>query len=307
MLDEIFKKIQASQTTQPGGYKSTKNENILSMDPGKTKEGNTYLVRILPYLKKPEATFVSFMNHGWESKKNGKYISIPCLKTWGRQEKCPTCETRFAELKIGSDAAKAKARLLRQKTTNFVNAYVIDSPNKDDIGKVKIIRYGAEIDKILKAAVSGEDAEEFGMKVFDLSPAGVDFRIRVTSKGEGREAMPTYATSKFVSKPHDLGLSGKDIQAILDLAHDLTALMPERKTDADIEKVLNEHYFTNQDRANPVTEYVSDEAVEDDDAPPFKEEPKAKPAKQSKAISASTENVDQKVEDLLAEFSLPSE
>ena len=302
MLDEIFKKIQASQTTQPTQNKS-KNENILQLEPG-----NTYIVRLVPFIKKPESTFVSFHNHGWESKKNGRYISIPCLKTWGKGEKCPICEIRFAELKIGTDAAKAKARLLRQKTTNYVNLYMIDTPNADDKGKVKILRYGAELDKIIKAAVTGEDADEFGMRVFDLSPEGVDFRIKVDTKGQGREAMPTYAMSKFVSKKHDLGLSQAEIQAIYDSAHDLTALVPERKSDAEIEKVLNEHYFTNQDRPVAVTEYVSDEE-ENDIRGSYNSSPAyhAEEERETKSITTSTSNVDDTVSDLLKEFSLPED
>jgi hypothetical protein len=303
MLDEIFKKIQASQVTQPTQNK-TKNENILQLEPG-----NTYIVRLVPFIKKPESTFVSFHNHGWESKKNGRYISIPCLKTWGKGEKCPTCEIRFAELKIGTDAAKAKARLLRQKTTNFVNLYMIETPNADDKGKVKILRYGAELDKIIKAAVTGEDADEFGMRVFDLSPEGVDFRIKVDTKGQGKEAMPTYAMSKFVSKKHDLGLSQTEIQAIYDSAHDLTALVPERKSAAEIEKALNEHYFTNQDRPVAVTEYVSDEEENDirggynSNAPAYR----AEEERETKSITTSTSNVDDTVSDLLKEFSLPED
>jgi hypothetical protein len=303
MLDEIFKKIQASQTSQAQPTR-TKNENIVQLEPG-----NTYIVRLIPFIKKPENTFVSFSNHGWESRKNGRYISIPCLKTWGRAEKCPTCEIRFAELKIGTEAAKTKARLLRQKTTNYVNLYMIETPNAEDKGKVKILRYGAELDKIIKAAVTGEDADEFGMRVFDLSPDGVDFRIKVDTKGQGKEAMPTYAMSKFISKKHDLGLSSAEIQAIYDSAHDLTAMVPERKSDSEIEKVLNEHYFTGTDRPAPVTEYVSDEEENDirggyqESRPSYQDDDEPV----SKTISATPGNIDDKVTDLLKEFSLPTE
>lgn len=302
MLDEIFKKIQASQTTQPK-YTKPRNENILHMEPGQT-----YIVRLIPYLKKPESTFVTFMNHGWESRKNNRYISIPCLKTWGRSEKCPACEIRFAELKIGSEAAKAKARMLRQKNTSFVNVYVIDSPNVDEKNKVKIVRYGAELDKIIKAAISGEDAEEFGMRVVDLSPEGVDFRIRVETKGTGKDAIPTYAMSKFISKRHDLGLSGADIQTIYDNAHDLTSLVPVRKTFAELEAVLQEHYF-GAEQINNTKEYISVEEEEEINTNTvYQDNANTSNEPAAKTVPVAANNIDDKVNELLKEFSiLPGE
>lgn len=292
MLDEIFKKIQASQTTQPAANK--RNENIFQME-----KNNTYVVRLLPYMKKPENTFLTYHNHGWESRKNGKYISIPCLKTWGRQEQCPACEVRFAELKIGTEAAKAKARLLRQKTVHLVNVYIVESPKSEDVGKVKIMRYGAELDKVIKAAVNGEDAEEFGKRVFDLSVDGCDLRIKVDVKGVGKDAMPTYAASKFLSKKRDLGLSQNDIQGILSQAHDLTTLVPERLSNEKIEALLNEHYFTNQDRPAPVT--YAKEPEEDDDTPFADEESPA-----IRNVSTSADDVSSEVDKLLEEFSIPT-
>jgi len=214
-------------------------------------------------------------------------------------------------LKIGTDAAKAKARLLKQKTTHYVNVYVINSPTSpEDNGKVKILRYGAELDKIISAAITGEDAAEFGKRVLDLSKNGLDLRISAKLKGVGKDAMPTYASSRFITTPNDLGLSPERIQEILDSAHDLLALVPERKSAEESQKLLNDHYYTAADRPNNVTEYVTEE---DDEDAPFESDEAAPPptstkkTKQTgKAVSNSDEEINNTVSDLLAEFSLPN-
>lgn len=291
ILDEIFNKIQQSQT--PTTQALPKNENLF-----KAETGKTYVVRFLPYMPNPYNTMIEFKNHGWESRQTGRYISVPCLKSWGKSEVCPCCETRFAELKIGTEAAKNKARLLRQKTMHFANIYIIESPNESEIGQVKIWRYGAEINKIVQSAIVGEDAEEYGKRIFDLSTNGIDFRIRAEMKGTGREATPTYVSSKFVTKPRDLGLSASEIQGIYDRAHDLTTMLPPKKTADELQKVLNEHYFTKAEGASAIPQYVSEPDDEDEIPTPTT----ATPTIHNAAIS----DIDDAVNDILKEFEIPN-
>ena len=315
ILDEIFSKIQTSQTPQSA---SPKNDNLF-----KPEIDKTYIVRFVPYLPNPSNSMLSFMNHGWESRQNGRYISVPCLKSWGKSEICPCCETRFAELKIGTDAAKNKARLLRQKTMNYANIYIIESPNEKDIGQVKPWRYGAEIGKILSAAIVGEDSEEYGKRIFDLSPNGVDFRIRCEMKGTGKEATPTYVASKFISKQRNLNFTASEIENIYGLAQDLTTLLPPKKTADEIQKVLNEHYFTNQNRPSiPVISYANDDVDVDDVQPNTIGQYGGPPASvintnnavreavaetQSKReIKTNSVDIDETVNSLLKEFEIPT-
>lgn len=309
ILDEIFSKIQTAQTPSTD-YKQPKNENLF-----KAEVGATYTVRFIPYMPNPASSMLSFTTHGWESRQNGRYISIPCLKSWGRSELCPCCETRFAELKIGTEAAKAKARLLRQKDMHFANIYIVESPEADEIGKVKIWRYGAEIHKILQAAIVGEDSDEYGKRIFDLTPGGVDFRVRCERKGTGKESTLTYTSSKFISKPRDMGLSTTDIERIYGMAHDLSAQLPPRKTAEEIQRVLDDHYFTSQDKPQASITYAKD----DDDGPSIGTYGGPPPSLVARNEAVRTEieqlntrqtasnldSINDTVNDLLKEFELP--
>ena len=132
-----------------------------------TKVGNTYTVRLLPYAKDPSKTFFHFYNHGWNSYATGQYVQTLSPQTFGERD--PISEERFRVLRTGSEEEKEKMKVIRRLEKWLVNIYVVDDPvNPDNNGKVKILRYGKQLQKIITEAIEGEDAEEFGPRIFDL-------------------------------------------------------------------------------------------------------------------------------------------
>jgi len=119
-----------------------------------------------------------------------------------------------------------------------MNVYVVSDPtNPENNGKVKIIRFGKQLYNIINNAISGEDADEFGAKVFDLSSAGVNLKVKVEDQG----GYANYTASRFTS-PIDLKLSENQIEEIYNSTKELDKVFNVRSYD-DIKKILDEHYY----------------------------------------------------------------
>jgi len=238
-----------------------------------TKVGNTYTVRLLPFAKDPSKTFFHYYNHGWNSYATGQYVQTLSPQTFGERD--PIAEERFKVLRTGSEEEKEKMSAVRRLEKWLVNVYVVDDPtNPDNNGKVKILRYGKQLQKIITEAIEGEDAEEFGPLIFDLGSEGVNFKIKVEQQGD----FPTYVSSRFTSAGK-IDLSEDEQKDIYDSAFDLTEVFTLKSYD-DLKEMFNEHYYCKtgdepQDTSAPVptvTEVpaepepavVSTETVEED-------------------------------------------
>jgi len=238
-----------------------------------TKVGNTYTVRLLPFAKDPSKTFFHYYNHGWNSYATGQYVQTLSPQTFGERD--PIAEERFKVLRTGSEEEKEKMSAVRRLEKWLVNVYVVDDPtNPDNNGKVKILRYGKQLQKIITEAIEGEDAEEFGPLIFDLGSEGVNFKIKVEQQGD----FPTYVSSRFTSAGK-IDLSEDEQKDIYDGAFDLTEVFTLKSYD-DLKEMFNEHYYCKtgdepQDTSAPVptvTEVpaepepavVSTETVEED-------------------------------------------
>lgn len=214
----------------------TSSGNPLYKEILKFKVGNTYVLRLLPNLTEPQNTFYHFYTHGWNSYTTGQYVSTLSLQTVGLPD--PISKERFRLLKNGSAEEKAKAETVKWQEQWFVNVYVVDDPvNPENNGTVKIFRYGKMLDKMIKSAIDGDDSDEFGARVFDLSPAGVNFKLKVEKQGE----WTSYNSSRFTS-PIDLGLSEDKQEEIYGSVHDLTAVN-QVKTEAEITDMWNLHFL----------------------------------------------------------------
>jgi hypothetical protein len=93
------------------------------------------------------------------------------------------------------------------------------------------------LDKMIKSAIEGDDSDEFGARVFDLSPAGVNFKLKVEKQGE----WTSYNSSRFTS-PVDLGLSEEKIEEIYSSVHDLTSVN-QIKSESEIVDMWNTHFL----------------------------------------------------------------
>ena len=253
-----------------------------------TKPGNTYTVRLLPDSKSPTETFFHYYNMGWNSFATGQYVQTLSPQTFG--ERCPINEERFRLSRTGNDDEKEKASALRRIEKWLVNVYVVDDPsNPDNNGKVKMLRYGKQIHKIITEAIEGEDSEEFGAKIFDLGDEGVTFKVKCEQQGD----YPTYVSSRFTSAGK-LNLSEDQQKEIYEGTHTLKETFPAKSND-ELVQMLNEHFHCKSDEpvatASPSAESAS---------PPWQTEPAAAPVAAPVAVAETS--VEDDIDELLADL-----
>lgn len=210
--------------------KSTGNQafkDILKMEKGKT-----YEVRLVPNAKSPKDTFFHYFTHGWESFATGQYVSAMSPQTFGGKD--PIGEYRYKIFRTGSPQEKERSEAIYRKEQWMVNVYVVSDPTTpENVGKVKILRYGKQLDKIINSAIDGVDADQFGMRVFDFSENGCNLRINVEEQG----GYPNYSTSKFLM-PTKLNV---DIENVYNSIHDLSSIQP-LKSYEELQAMLDEHF-----------------------------------------------------------------
>ena len=228
----------------------------------------TYVVRLLPNIKNPGNTFRHYFHHGWNSASTGKYFSVTSPSTWG--ERCPVSELYFKILREGSDEEKERAKAnLRRKENWMVNVYVVSDPkNPENNGTIKVLRYGRQLNKIIEAAISGDDASEYGAKIFDLSENGCNLRIKaeLVSDKPGAPKYPTYTASKFLSPGPVDGLDEDKIAETYDSIFDLQTMI-EHKTADDIKTIIDTHYYGQEAAAPAAASEDTSEDVSYDEAP----------------------------------------
>ena len=212
----------------------------------KTTAGNTYTIRLLPYSKDPSKTFFHHYTHGWNSFATGKYVQALSPTTFNERD--PISEERFRAMRTGTEDEKSRMSAVRRSEKWLVNVYVIDDPsNPDNNGKVKILRYGKQLQKIIMEAIEGEDSEEYGEKIFDLGSEGVNFKVKVEQQGD----YPTYVASRFTTT-NKLKLSEDEQKAIYDSSYDLTKVNSIKSYD-ELKQMIDDHIYVRTDAA-PATE-----------------------------------------------------
>lgn len=235
----MFEAIKQSLSSE----KKEGNGNGLYKEILKFEAGNTYQVRLVPNPNSPKETIFHYYNHGWNSNATGKYVTALCPTTFG--DSCPIDAYYLKTYRTGTESEKESAKVLSRKEGWMVNVYVVSDPsNPENEGKVKILRYGKELAKIIESALEGDDAQEFGVeKVFDLV-AGSTLRIKCehrTNNNRGSKQMVTYSSSKFLS-PSKLELTDKQVDDIFGAVHDLKAVN-KQTTSAEMQRLLDEHFF----------------------------------------------------------------
>lgn len=290
MFESIKSALESAKTKQTGGnYK-----NILSI-----AGPATYVVRLLPNIKSPKETFLHYYHHGWNSIATGQYASVASPSTWG--ERCPVSELYFKILRSGSAEEQERAKAnLRRKENWYVNIYVVSDPkNPENNGTVKVLRFGKQLNKIIEAAISGDDAGEFGAKIFDLSENGCSLRIKaeLVSDKPGAPKYPTYTASKFLAPGPIEGLDEDKVPGIYESVFELNTFV-EHKTAADIQAFIDTNFYGNE-AAKPAAEPAAVD-VEDDipyEAPKPVVKAAAKPA--AKPTSSNDSVNDDKVKAIL--------
>lgn len=234
----MFDTIKDALSKQASNQGSSGISDILRFE-----KGNTFTVRLLPNTSDPSKTFFHYFVHGWESFATGQYTSFVSPQTFGDRD--PIGEYRYRVYKTGTTEEKEKSKSIIRSEKWLVNAYVVDDPvNPDNNGKVKIIRFGKQLHKIIMDAISGEDSDQFGSRVFDLSDNGCNLRIRIDDQG----GFPTYVASKFIMPS---GLPGVDPDAIYNETSDLTTVFNIKSYD-ELQSALDEHFHM-KDPSAPAT------------------------------------------------------
>ena len=269
----MFQSIKDALASSDSKGSATFNEIM------QTKVGNTFTVRLLPFAKDPSKTFFHYYNHGWNSFATGQYVQTLSPQTFGERD--PIAEERFKVLRTGSEEEKEKMQAIRRLEKWLVNVYVIDDPaNPDNNGKVKILRYGKQLQKIITEAIEGEDAEEFGPRIFDLGEEGVNFKIKVEQQGD----FPTYVSSRFTTAGK-IDVSEDKQKEIYDSAFDLTEVFTQKSYD-ELKDMLNEHYYCKTEEEAPTT------STPEPAATPVEPEP----------VAATNDTVEEDIDDLLKDL-----
>ena len=223
------------QSIKDGHNKS--DEKAGSKDILRFEPGNTYVVRLLPNDKDPSNTFLKYYVHKWRSFATGQDVNAISPTTFGERD--PISEERFRYIRTGSEEEKGKAESIRRQEKYACNVYIVeDSKNPDNKGTVKIIRYGKQLEKIISAAIN-EDADELGPKIFDLSPDGVNLKIKVEMQGD----FPTFVSSRFTNSV-DLNIPADKIQSIYKSTHDLKSFISVKSYD-ELKEFFNTHFVAN--------------------------------------------------------------
>jgi len=225
--NSMFDSIKDALNKQTTGSRSGISDII------RCEKGNSYTLRLLPNIEDPSKTFFHYFVHGWESLATGQYISFVSPQTF--DERDPIAEYRYKVYRTGDAADKEKSRAIIRSEKWLVNAYVVDDPSTpDNIGKVKVLRFGKQLHKIIMDAISGEDKDQFGSKIFDLSDAGCNLRVRCDDQG----GFPTYVASKFLMPS---AIPGIDADSVYSSTTALDQVFSIKSYD-ELQASLNEHY-----------------------------------------------------------------
>ena len=87
-------------------------------------------------------------------------------------------------------------------------------------------------------AIEGDDAADFGPRIFDLGPSGVNFRVKVEKQGD----FPTYVSSKFAMPGPIDGLDEDNHKSVYDSVFDLSTIFNAKSYD-ELKDMLNEHFY----------------------------------------------------------------
>jgi hypothetical protein len=245
-LFESLKDSLSAKTNTESSFK-----DFLKCEPDKT-----YVVRLLPNLEDNSKTRFHYWQHIFDSCVTGKKISILCPNTYG--EKCPIDEYRSKVWASKNEKLIEQSKPLRKTEKWLYNVYVVSDPtNPDNNGQVKILNAGVQLQKIIQSAIDGDDSQEFGFKIFDLSEAGCNLRIKV-EKNEG--GYPQYVSSRFMSSSKIEGLD--DIDSIYESVKPLDSFF-QRKSYDEIKKLMDTHFFGKEEE-KAVTTSIQEEDDEDD-------------------------------------------
>ncbi len=208
-------------------FESIKSSLSKSADSGlwskvlKFEVGKTYTLRFIPNTKGGVSLY-TYQQHSWNDPATGKFTCVLSRKTINSEEVDPIGSLCYRVKKGGKFTPEEGefANMIKWNEYTLANVYVVDDPsNPENNGTVRIFKFGRKLAKQIQSAICGEDEEDYGPRVFDLSPNGVNFKLKVEKQG----TYQVFDGSRFTS-PIDLKLSKDEIETIHDSIYDLTTL-----------------------------------------------------------------------------------
>ena len=273
--NSMFNQLKSALVANQGQQSNSKYKDIM-----KLTVGNVYTVRLVPNVDAPEKTFFHYYTQGWNSFSTGRYISTVSPQTWGERD--PISETRYRLLQHGTEEEKEKAETVLRRENWLANVYVVNDPeNPDNNGQLKLLRFGKQLHKIIMDAIEGEDSDEFGAKIFDLTKNGCNLKIKVERQGD----YPTYVSSRFAAPSKIPGLTDGKVDDVYSSVTDLESVFPARSYE-ELKAMLDEHFYCSNGSSE----------VEDDWGSNSKPEPVATPSTDTDSVDPLD---DDKVKELL--------
>lgn len=251
----------------------------------KLEKNNTYIVRLIPNVSDFEKTFFHYYSHTFTSRTDQTMVNVFCPNTYG--ERCPIDEYRSKIWKTGDEAKREEIRPLKRNENWLVNVYVIKDPtNPENQGEIKTLRYGKQLHKIIDEAINGEESDEFGSRIFDLSGEGCNLKIKVDENDGG---YATYVASKFMSKSEIADLEEPD--DLYDKVREFDGIFIQQSYD-DITSILNKHWLSIESNDSKNSNKLED----DDDVTPI-----TIPKKSEESVDEMAK-VDKDLDDLLKDL-----
>lgn len=287
-------------------FESIKNSLNKSTDSGlwskvlKFEVGKTYTMRFIPNTKGGPSLY-TYQQHAWNDPETGKFTSALSRKTFGTEEVDPIGSLCYRVKKGGKFTPEEQefANIVKWNEYTLANVYVVDDPsNPENNGTVKIFKFARKLAKQINSAICGEDESEYGVRVFDLTPNGVNFKLKVEKQG----TYQVFDGSRFTA-PVDLKLTQDEIEAIHDSIFDLTSLNKELSRE-EIQEIVDANTkpknvsFSDEDFSENDVDINSDDPVElNDDFIPVETKPQVKEKIRSAASKPVVSNVASALDD----------
>lgn len=234
----MFSKLKDSLMSSNQNNDGNLYRNIL-----KTEIDKTYVVRLLPSFKNPDQPILHHYVFSFNSFATNQLMIHVSPTSFGERD--PVAEIRNKLYRTNKDMAMQ----IRRSEKWLINVYVVSDPtNPDNEGKVKILRYGKQLKDIIDEATIGDESDEYGARVLDLSPEGVNLKIKVTNQG----GFPNFTSSKFTNPCAIAGMTEDRIQQVYEETYDLTEVLTIPTFD-ELEQRVKEHILCEETSpASPV-------------------------------------------------------
>ncbi len=290
-LDSILNQVKETNNKQveaatSGTYKE--DERLL-----RPKIGHTYYLRLLSESPKKVGKInvtLPWKEYAFTSRVDGSYQYLgralmdasPSDTDKDLVRKAQIDAYTLAKKNEDADLKKA-ANGLWPKGKEIINVYVHnvegdDEKEKEKIGKVFGWKYNASVDnktgaprgdiyEVLVEALSGAKSGKIGKKAFDLSENGRSVCLKVTGQPmPGNKMIPKYAVS--FEDAEDIGVPANKEMSIREMAHDLSEFVPAVKSQDDIKKILDQHWYgTSASPDDEIDTTTSPSIDKDDDIP----------------------------------------